>query len=188
MVPVDDARVEPESLVVRFVAVAPQREEVVDPVPRVGLGVRAVERHVPEGALGQSVPFLDAGGQLRLLAPDRQGSEDSFRRRHRRVGSLELALHPPAPGERPLRDADRLAALVVERIAPEVLLAQLDEAPVPQGIADPGGDVEHARATGLRAVRSHRQDGGHHHVDGDDVDDPLGHAGELAEQARGRTR
>ncbi len=43
----------------------------------------------------------------------------------------------------------------------------------------------HLRPPLLRAPRRHRQDGGHHEVDGDHVHDALGYAGEFAEQAAG---
>ena len=73
--------------VVVAVAGVPQLDEVVDPVARVGLGVGAVQLDVAEGALGQRVAVLYPGGQLRLLAPDRQGSDQLLHERHGRVGA-----------------------------------------------------------------------------------------------------
>ena len=75
VVPVDGAGIEAEAVVVLVVAGVPQVHEAVDPVAGVGLGVGAVELDVAEGPLGQCVTILDPGGQLRLLAPDRQGRE-----------------------------------------------------------------------------------------------------------------
>ena len=176
----------PNALVVVVVARAPQLEQVVDPVAGVGLGVGAVELDVAEGALGHGVAVLDPGGQLRLPAPDRQGSDQPFRERHGRVGPLELALHPPAPGEGPLGHVDGLAPVVVERVAAEEVLRRARP-----GARSAGGSARPRRRgtrvgrPGLGPVRGHGEDGGHHQVHRDHVDDALGHAGELAQQAAG---
>ncbi len=52
-----------------------------------------------------------------------------------------------------------------------------------QGVPVAGGHVVHGAVAGLGALGRHRQDGGHHHVDGDHVDDALGDTGELLQQA-----
>ena len=81
-VPVDDAGIETEPLVVLLVAAVPQLEQIVDPVPGVGLRVGPVQLDIPEGPLGHGVTILDEGSQLRLSASDRQGSDQSFDERH----------------------------------------------------------------------------------------------------------
>ena len=122
VVPVDGAGIEGEMRPVVRVARVPQLDEVVDPVASIGLGVRAVQRDIAEGPLGHGVAVFDLGGQLRLLPSDRQGSDHPLRDGHGHVRALELALHPPPAGERPVRDVDGLPAFVVERVSAEELL------------------------------------------------------------------
>ncbi len=65
-------------------------------------------------------------------------------------------------------------------------LTEVDEAPVPQRVGRPGRDLRHVdRAVGRRAPRRDRAHRADDEVDGDDVDDALGHAGELPQQAAG---
>ena len=134
VVPIDGGRIEFEPGMVVAVTGLPQRNQVVHPVARVGLGVGAVELDVAEGTLGQRVPVLHPGGQLRLLAADRQGSDHLFHERHGRIGAFELPLDPPPPGEGPLGHVDGLAPVVVEGVAAEEVLRQLDEVPVAQRV------------------------------------------------------
>ena len=184
-VPVDGCRVEAERRVIVVVAGARQLEQVVDPVARVGLRVGAVELHVAQGPFGHGVAVLDTGGQLRLPASDRQGSDQLLGEIHGRVGAAELSLHAPAPGEGPLGHADGLAPVVVEGVALEEAGGELDQAAVAQRVPHAGGDVVHLRPPRLGPAGGDGQDGGHHQVDRDDVDDALGHAGELAQQPAG---
>ena len=94
-------------------------EQAVDAEVRLGLGVRAVELGVPEGALGLGPALFDASRQIGTLSPHRQRAEEPFRGGERRVGPLQLALHPPAPGERPFGHHDGLAVGVVQRVIGE---------------------------------------------------------------------
>ena len=71
VVPVDDAGIEAEGLVVLVVEGVPQRQQPVHAVAGVGLGVGPVELDVPEGALGQGVAVLNARRQFGLLAAHR---------------------------------------------------------------------------------------------------------------------
>ncbi len=188
VVPVDDTGIEGEVHPVVAVARVPQLEEVVDPVARVGLGVGAVQRDVSEGPLGHHVSILDLGSQLRLLPPDRQGSDHPFRDRHGRVGALELPLHPPAAGEGPVRHVDGLPAVVVERVLPEEVLAELHQPAVAQRVPHARRDVVHLRPSSFWPARRHGEDGRDDHVHRDDVDDALRARPGTHATGRARTR
>ena len=182
-VPVDRRRVEFEPLVVRGVADVAQLHEVVHPVASVRFGVGPVQHDIAESTCDHAVPVFDPGGQLRLLAPDRQGSEQLLHERHGRIGALELALHPSPAREGPLWHVDGLATVVVQRIA-----AERSPLTIRPGGRSATGSARPTRrdtpwADPVRAPCCHRQDGRHHQVDRDDVDDAFGHARELAEQA-----
>ena len=183
LVPVDGAGIELEAVVVDLVERAPELHQVVDPVAGVGLGVRAVELDVAQSTFGEGMTILNPGGQLRLCPPDRQGSEQLLRKAHHRVGPPQLSLDPTPAGERPFGHADGLAALVVERVPLEEVGRQLDQSSVAQRVPHSRGHVVHLRRSRLGPACRHGQDGRHHQIDGDDVHDPLGDAGELTQQA-----
>src|SRR3546814_11129615 len=67
----------------------------------------AVELHVGEGPLDVCLLLLQRRRPGGLLAPQRQGLQGVLAALDRRLGPLELALHPPAAREGPLRHEDR---------------------------------------------------------------------------------
>ena len=123
------AGIEAERLVVFLVEGVPQRHQPVDAVAGVGLGVGPVELDVAEGALGQGVAILDPRRQLGLLAPHGQRGQEPLDHGHGLIGPAQLALDPATAGEGPFGHADRLAPLVVERVAAEPVLASSTRCP-----------------------------------------------------------
>ena len=98
-------------------------------------------------------------------------------------------LHPAPARERPVGHHDGLALVVVERVLEEPGADQVDQAAVAQRVLRARRhlhDLGHGwPGVALGALGRHGDDGADHEVDGDDVDDALGHAGELLEQAAG---
>ena len=190
-VPVDGGRVEAERPAVVGVHPVPQGQQAVDPVEGLGLGVGAVELDVAEGPVGQQVLLLEGGHPRRLAAPDGQRAHHLFGQVHGLGGPGQLALDPAPAGERPRRHHDGLAVGVVERVLGEPALDQLDQAAVAERVPHAGGHVVDARplvlrlGSGQQRLGGHGDDGRHHQVDRDDVGDPLGHPGELPQQAPG---
>ena len=161
LLPDDGPRIEGE---VGLVGVAQEVEEgegAVDPVARLGLGVGPVELDVAHGPLGHGTALLELRAEHGASSPQGQSSQDLLNGVDARGGSLELSLDPAATGEGPGRDADGLAAVVIERPLREPLLDELDQSAIAQRVPHVGD----------------------HHVDRDDVDDALGDAGELLEQS-----
>ncbi len=164
-----------------------QPEQPVDPVHRLALDVGAVELHVELGPVDVGPGLLEAGRELGLLAPQRQGPQRLLGRVEQRRGPVELALHPSSSRERPLGHDDGLALAVVHGVLGEPAVDEVDEAPVPQRVHAAGRDLgDVGRPVGVhRAAGGDGDGGGDDEVDGDDVDDALGHAGELLEEAAG---
>ena len=188
VVPVDDAGVEAERRVVVGVEGVPQRRSGGRP----GSGRRSrCRRRRARRSRGPAWPGRGGPRSVPPTRPACPGPASAVISRSATVMSLvgpaQLALHPAPPGERPLGHADRLAPVVVERVAAEPVLGQLDQVAVAQaGSARPrrrGTRVGPSRARAPCAATA--EDGGHDQVDRDDVDDALGHAGELAQQAAG---
>src|SRR3546814_8590444 len=119
--------VESEGLAVGPGEPLPAAKEVVDPVDGLALGVGAVELHVGEGPLDVFLLRLQRRRPGGLLAPQRQGLQGVLAALDRRLGPLELALHPPAAREGPLRHDDRLALWVVDGVLGEELPDHVDE-------------------------------------------------------------
>ena len=184
--PGDHAGVEAERLSVRRCLSLPQGDEAVDAEVGLGLGVGAVQLGVPEGALGLGAPLLDARGEIGTLAPHREGAQDPLGGAERFRGALQLALDAAAARERPLRHHDGLPVGVIERVIGEPRPNQVDQLSVAQRVPHARGDVVDDGARRVGARGGHDDDRRHHHVDRDDVDDALGHPGELAQQARAR--
>ncbi len=182
--PVDDPGVEAERVAIGLVEALVPGEQPVDPVDRLAFGVGTVELDVPEGPFGLVALLLELGGPGGLLAPERQRLEHRLGPVHRRLGPLELALDAAPPGERPVGHDDRLALAVVEGTLGEPGAHQVDELAVAQRV---GRSRRHLGDLGLVGGPAGRgvDDGGDHHVDGDDVDGALGDAGELLQQAAG---
>ncbi len=185
--PVDRGGVEAEGGPILLLHALPELEQPVDPVACLGLGVGPVELDVSECAVGEQVPLLERADPLGLAAADRQGAGDPFGELHPAAGARQLPLHAAAPREGPGRHHDRLTVGVVERVFEEPALDEVDEAPVAERVPHSRGDVVHRRLRGWRGSRDllggDREDRGDDQVDGDDVGDPLGHPGELAEQS-----
>ncbi len=159
-------------------------EEAVDLEYGLGLGVRAVQLDVAERPLRLLPALFDPGCQVRLAAPERQRLKSALSAAERPGGLAELVLYPPAAGERPLRDLDRLAFVVCERVLREPFTHQVDELAVAERVAGARSGVDDVGAF-ERSAGGYRQDGRDHEVDRDDVDDPFGDAGEFLEQAAG---
>ena len=152
-----------------------------------GLGVGAVELDVAEGPLGLGPALLEPGRPLGLRAPERAARRAPSRPRSSTfMARCSWRLHPAPAGERPLGHDDGLALGVVERVLGE-------PAPAPgrrgagsaagSGCRTPTWRRPVGSGSGPRAATV--DDGGHHEVDGDDVDHALGDAGELLQQAAG---
>ena len=183
LLPDDGPRIEGE---VGLVGVAQEVEEgegAVDPVARLGLGVGPVELDVAHGPLGHGTALLELRAEHGASSPQGQSSQDLLNGVDARGGSLELSLDPAATGEGPGRDADGLAAVVIERPLREPLLDELDQSAIAQRVPHAGGDLVDGDLVVGRTVGGHGDDVGDHHVDRDDVDDALGDAGELLEQS-----
>ncbi len=159
-------------------------EEAVHLEDGFGLGVGAVQLHVAEGPLRLLATLFDPGCQVRLTAPQRQRLEGPLSASQRPGGLAELVLYPAPARERPLRDLDRLTFVVRERVFREPFTHQVDELAVAERVAGARGGVDDVGAF-ERSPGGYRQDGSHHEVDRDDVDDPFGDARELLEQALG---
>ncbi len=184
--PVDGAGVEAEGLPVDVVEGLPAGQQVVDAVDGLALGVGAVELDVADGALGLLPLVLQAGRELGLLAPQGEGGQDPVGPFQGGLGPPELGLHPAPAGERPVAGDDGLALPVVERVLLEPARGQVDQLAVAEGVGRARGhlgDVD--PAVGRRPGAGDGADGGGDLVDRDDVDDALGHAGELLQQAAG---
>ena len=153
---------------------------------RLGLGVGAVELDVAEGPLGLRSAAPRPGRPDRPARRARAGRPGPARPAPRAlVARLQLALDPAPSGERPLGHHDGLAVGVVERVLGEPRLHEVDELAVAQRVPDARGHVVDGGPGGVGAGGGHGDDGGHHQVDGDDVDHALGDAGELLQQAPG---
>ena len=182
--PVDRARVEGERGLVVGVEVRPHGEQVVDAVLGLALGVGAVQLDVLERPLDLGLLVLELGRPRGLLAPQRQGLQHPLALGDRLLGPAQLALHPAAAGEAPLGDDDRLALVVVQRMGGEPRAHVVDEGAVLQRVDVARRHLGDARRL-LGAEGSDADDGGYDVIDGDHVDRPLGHAGELLQQAAG---
>ena len=181
--PVDGARVEPEVVAVAPVHLGPQLEEAIDAEEGLGLGVGAVELDVAQSPVGLVALLLQSGRQRRLPAPHGEGAEHPLGRAQRAPGPLELALYPTPAREGPLGHDDGLPVGVVHGVLGEVGPHQVDELAVAQGVLRARGHVIDDGAGGIGTLGHGSQESGGHQVDGDDVHDPLGDAGELAQQA-----
>ena len=100
-----------------------------------------------------------------------------------------MALNPSTSGKRPRRHHNRLSVGVIEGVLDEPFLDQLDETAVAERIADAGGDMEtlgpgYSSAGAAEGLGGDGDDGGNDQIDGDDVGDPFGNAGELARRSR----
>src|SRR5581483_4682355 len=93
--------------------------------------------------------LLQRGGERGPLAPDGQGGHDLLGQGEGAGGPGQLALHAPAPGERPVGRDDRLALAVVERVLGEVLLYEVDELAVAQRVPAAGGHLVDGRTRGV---------------------------------------
>ena len=182
--PVDLRRIEGERRPVGVVEPLPHRHQVVDLVHGLALGVQAVQLDVLERPLDLHPLGLQLGRQLGLLAAQGERLEHLLAAADHRLGPGELALHPPAAREPELGHDDRLALAVVDRVLGEPAADVVDERPVLQRVDPAGGDLADRRCL-VRAEGGDGDDRGDDEVDGDDVDDALRHAGELAQQAPG---
>ena len=99
-----------------------------------------------------------------------------------RLGAAELGLHPATSGEPPLRNDDRLAQRVVDRVLDEPPAHVVDERAVLERVDAAGGNLADRRRI-RGAEGGDGDDGGDDEIDGDHVDGALGNAGKLAEQA-----
>ena len=147
-------------------------EQAVDAEDRFCLGIGAVQLDVTEGPLGLFTALLDPGREVGLAATQGQRLQRPLGSLEHPGGLAELVLHPAPARERPFRDHDRLALVVGQGCSENQSWHKVDQLPVAQRVAGAGGGVHHVRA-GQRAPGGHRQDGRHHQVDRDDVDDPF---------------
>ena len=104
-----------------------QAQRAVDAKARLGLAVGAVELDVAEGPLGLRPSLLDAGGALGPLAAKGKRVDEPLGGAQGLRGPPQLALDLAAAREGPLRDDDRLAAVVVEGSLGEPVLDEVDE-------------------------------------------------------------
>ena len=181
--PVDDPGVEAERRLVGLVEPLEAGQQAVDAVDRLALGVGPVQLDVAEGPLG-------------LLARSSSRADHSaWRPRRGRAWRVDSARSMawswpapagagPGPGRGTTSRARRWAGPRC-RTGPlgEPLPHQVDEVAVAQRVGGAGGDLGDGGLVG-RPAGGGVDDRGDHQVDGDDVDGPLGHAGELLEQAR----
>ena len=181
--PVDHRRVEGERGPVVGVEAVLHRQQVVDLVHGLALGVEAVQLDVLERPLDLHPLRLQLGRQLGLLAPQRQRLEHLLAAGDDGHRPGQLALHPAPAGEAELGHDDRLALAVVQRVLGEPAADVVDERAVLQRVDAARGDLADGRRV-LGPEGGDGDDGGHDEVDGDDVDDALGDAGELAQQPR----
>ena len=146
--PVDGARVERERRPVVRVERRPERLQAGVVEHRFGLGVRAVELDVAEGALGLALALFELGGQVGPLPPHGKRCEHALSRVQRAQAALELALHATPSREGPLADDDGLTVVVVQRVLGEVVVHEVDEAAVAQRVAVAGRRLEHRGPVG----------------------------------------
>ena len=183
--PVDHPGVEAEAGPVGGIGGAPHLHQPVQPEDGLALGVGAVELDVAVGPLELVALLLHPGPQLGLPAPQGQRRQHPVGGAEGPLGPLELGRHPPPARERPLRHPDGLVAVVVDGVVDEPAPHQVHELAVAERVDRAAGDLGDVGLAAGRAPGGHGQDGGHHQIDGNDVDDPLGHAGELLEHAPG---
>ena len=116
VLPVDDARVEAERLLVlASLSYSNSSQRAVDAKARLGLGVGAVQLHVLEGPLRlrSRRSSIRAANSARSPRTGSMLTSRSAAFRHCRRPA-ELALHLAPARERPLRHDDWLASVVVE--------------------------------------------------------------------------
>ena len=124
------------------------------------------------------------GRPLCLLAPQGKGAQDVLGSLEGLLRPGELVLDPSPLGEGPLGHDDGLALGVVERVLEEPAAHEIDEPSVAQRVLGTRGHLDDL-GFGLGALGGDGDDGGRHEVHRDHVDDALGHAGELLQQAPG---
>ena len=183
--PVDDGGIEAERRPVVASERIPELQQPVELVDRLALGVGAVQLDVLVGPAQLLAALIEAGAHQGVATPQRQGRQHPVGGLQRTLRSLELPGHPPPAGEGPLGHGDRLVVLVVDGVLGEPAADQVEELAVLERVDGPAGDLDHVGAGVDRAPRGHGHDGGHHQVHRDHVDDALGHARELLEQAPG---
>ena len=132
VVPVDDGGVEGEEGTIGVVERVRQRHESIHAVDRLGLRVGAVQLDVPARPVDLGPTVLEGRRERGLLAPHRQRRRQLLRGVDDLGRPLELARHPSSSGERPLGHHDRLALGVVDRVAGEVVVDEVDQMPVAQ--------------------------------------------------------
>ena len=98
-------------------------------------------------------------------------------------GTSQVTLDLAPAGERPIRHDDRLTVGVVDRVLGEPSLAQRDEGSVAQRVPYAGRDLVHALLGRSRPSGRDGDDRRGDQVNRDHVDDALGYAGELPQQA-----
>ena len=183
--PVDNGGIEAERRPVVVVERLPELQEPVELVDRLALGVGAVQLDVLVGPAQLLAALLKAGAHQGMSTSQRQGRQHPVGGLQRTLRSLELAGHPPPTGEGPLGHGDRLVVLVVDGVLGEPAADQVEELAVLERVDGPASDLDDIGAGFHRAPRGHGHDGRHHEVHRDHVDDALGHARELLEQAPG---
>ena len=162
----------------------PQREQVVDLIDRLALGVEAVQLDVLEGPFDLEPLLFERRRELGLLAAQRERLHHLLAACDRRLGACQLRLHAAAPREAPLGNDDRLALVVVQRVLGEEGADVVDERAVLERVDATGRDLRD-RWSALGSGRGDGDDRGDHHVDGDHVDRALRRAGELLQQPTG---
>ena len=182
--PVHAARVEVERRLIGGIQRVPHRDQLVDLVDRLALGVQAVQLHVLVRPVDLVLLLLQVRCPGGLATAQRQRLQHSLGLLGDALRALQLFLHATTRGELPLRHFDRLALRVVQRVLGEPGAHVVDQQLVLQRVdASAGhlGDRRSALGTRCRDCDDGRDDD----VDRDDVDGAFGNAGELLQQPTG---
>ena len=139
--PVHAAGVEAELRPVGVVERVPQRQQAVELVDGLALGVGAVELDVLAGPLELLAALLQGGAHHRVAAPQGQRGEHPVGGLQRPLGPVQLPGHPAAAGEGPPGHRDRLVELVVDGVLGEPSAHQVEELAVLERVDRPAGHL-----------------------------------------------